>query len=124
VTSIDFRMGGKKGAGRRSVKGISGRVKKICKGIHSKAVNKRRTGCGVLWIQLMAAHLSKKGDRLFELEGPVIRRSPNGTDGERRTKHVSSNTLFPRGSNPHAVSPTMVEPVRHVSLIQKDIILR
>src|SRR5260221_2125052 len=45
-----------------------GGVKKICEGIHSKAVNKRRTGCGVLWIQLMAAHLSKRGDRLLELE--------------------------------------------------------
>ena len=70
----------------------------------------------------MAGHLSKKGDRHFKLEGTVIRRSSNGTDGGRRTKHVSSNTLFPRGSNPHAVSPTVLEAVRHVSLSQKDII--
>jgi len=62
-----------------------------------------------LWRPLMAGHLSKKGDRLFKLEGAVIHRSSNGTDGGRRTKHVSSNTLFPRGSNPHAVSPTTLE---------------
>jgi len=68
-------------------------VKKIRKGIHSKAVNKRRTGCGVLWIQLMAAHFSKRDDRLLELEGPVTRRSFNETDGGRRTNHISPNTV-------------------------------
>lgn len=68
-------------------------VKKVCEGIQSTAVNKRRTGCGVLWIQLMAAHLSKRGYRLLELEGLVIPRSSMGHTGGRRTNHVSPNTV-------------------------------
>ena len=88
--------------------GVEG-VKNICEGIHSKAVNKRRTGCGVLWIQLMAATLSKRGDRRLELESPVIHPSSTGQTGEgvQTTYRRIQCSVPPRISNPRAVSPTM-----------------
>jgi hypothetical protein len=36
----------------------------------SKEANKRRTGRGILWVQLMTAPLLERGDRLFKLECP------------------------------------------------------
>ena len=65
----------------------------VCEGIHSKADNKRRTGCGVLWIQLMASHLSKRGDRLLKLAGTVTHRPSTTQTAEWLTNHVSPNTV-------------------------------
>lgn len=110
VTSMDFRMD--KSAGRRSAKWGREGVKKVCEGIHSKAVNKRRTSCGVLWIQLMASHLSKRGDRLLELEGAVAHRPSTrqtGEEGLQTTYRRTHCSVLPRVSNPRAVSPAMLE---------------
>ena len=86
-------------------------VKKVCEGIRSKAVSKRRTDCGVLWIQLMASHLSKRGDRLLELEGAVTHRPSTRQTGEgsQTTYRRTHCSVLPRISNPRAVSPTILK---------------
>jgi hypothetical protein len=102
-------------------------VKKICEGIQSKAVNKRRTGCGVLWIQLMAAHLSKRGDRLLELEGPVIHRSSTGqTEGKAYKPRITEYSVVSLLAYPiHARFLQRCDwPIWYISLIRKDLILR
>jgi hypothetical protein len=80
-------------------------------------VNERRTGCGVLPIQLMAARLSKRGDRPIniELEGPFNASFFNVPDGERTYKPRIAEKIIvppPHVSNSRAVysdSPTMIE---------------
>ena len=87
VTSIDFRM--VKSATRLSAKELLGWDRKLIK---LKPDNKQtRTCSSILWVQLMNAHLSKRGDCLFELVGAS--HTPLATEyWARRTNHVSPNT--------------------------------